>query len=301
MEIHYHGHSLLRAERGRGEPPRRPVPEAEQPERRGHRRRGQPDPHRDHPRPRRSHRRRGPGREADRRPLRRHRRARQLARLEGRRGTSQTPTSAARSSFDWGYINLVPAWHTNTLPGSDEAPFSAEHGIAIGTPAGFLIKIGGLTVYHAGDTCLFSDMKLIAERNPIDIALLPIGGHYTMDRHDAVVAAEFVGAGDGDPDALQHLPADRDRRRGLQVRGRVEDLLQGRRPRPGGESTRTGSTATPHQTAADLGIPAFDRRWILANRVLTEDSVPVLNVGHQYHSACRLSRPDSRATENRPS
>ncbi len=89
----------------------------------------------------------------------------------------------------------MPAWHTNTIPGSAEAPFSAEHGISIGTPAGFVINIGGLTVYHAGDTCLFSDMKLIAERNPIDIALLPIGGHYTMDRHDAVVAAEFVGAG----------------------------------------------------------------------------------------------------------
>ncbi len=38
-------------------------------------------------------------------------------------------------------------------------------------------------------------MKLIAERNPVDVALLPIGGHYTMDRHDAAVAAEFVGAG----------------------------------------------------------------------------------------------------------
>ena len=49
-----------------------------------------------------------------------------------------------------------------------------------------MIKIGGVTVYHAGDTCLFGDMKLIAERNPIDVALLPIGGHYTMDRHDAV-------------------------------------------------------------------------------------------------------------------
>jgi L-ascorbate metabolism protein UlaG (beta-lactamase superfamily) len=51
-----------------------------------------------------------------------------------------------------------------------------------------------VTVYHAGDTCLFSDMKLIAERNPVDVALLPIGGHYTMDRHDGVVACEFVGA-----------------------------------------------------------------------------------------------------------
>ena len=64
----------------------------------------------------------------------------------------------------------------------------------LGTAAGLLIRIGDVTVYHAGDTCLFGDMKLIAERNPVDVALLPIGGHYTMDRHDAVVAAEFVAA-----------------------------------------------------------------------------------------------------------
>ena len=57
-----------------------------------------------------------------------------------------------------------------------------------------MIKIGDKTVYHAGDTALFSDMKLIARRSDIDVALLPIGGHYTMDRTDAVVAAEFVGA-----------------------------------------------------------------------------------------------------------
>jgi L-ascorbate metabolism protein UlaG (beta-lactamase superfamily) len=105
------------------------------------------------------------------------------------------PNLGGTVNFEWGWIKLVPAWHTNTLPGSADAPFSAEHGIPIGTPAGLVIEIGGVTVYHAGDTCLFSDMKLIAERNPIDVALLPIGGHYTMDRHDAVVAAEFVGAG----------------------------------------------------------------------------------------------------------
>ena len=57
-----------------------------------------------------------------------------------------------------------------------------------------MIKIGGVTVYHAGDTCLFGDMKLIGERDPIDVALLPIGGHYTMDRHDAALAAELTGA-----------------------------------------------------------------------------------------------------------
>jgi len=105
------------------------------------------------------------------------------------------PNLGGTVRFDWGWIKLVPAWHTSTLPGSEEAPFSAEHGIAIGMPAGMLINLGGQTVYHAGDTCLFGDMKLIAERNPIDVALLPIGGHYTMDRHDAAVAAQFVGAG----------------------------------------------------------------------------------------------------------
>jgi L-ascorbate metabolism protein UlaG (beta-lactamase superfamily) len=105
------------------------------------------------------------------------------------------PNLGGTVEFDWGWIKLVPAWHTNTIPGSAEAPFSAEHGIPIGVPSAFVINIDGKTIYHAGDTCLFSDMKLIAERNPIDIALLPIGGHYTMDRHDAVIAAEFVGAG----------------------------------------------------------------------------------------------------------
>lgn len=105
------------------------------------------------------------------------------------------PNFGGTVEFDWGYISLVPAWHTNTVPGSEESPFSAEHGIAIGPAAGLVIKVGDTTVYHAGDTCLFSDMQLIARRSDIDVALLPIGGHYTMDRRDAVVAAEFVGAG----------------------------------------------------------------------------------------------------------
>ena len=122
----------------------------------------------------------------------------ELANWLGSQGVAEDklsdPNLGGTVEFDWGYIGLVPAWHTNTIPGSDEAPFSAEHGISIGVPAGLLVKIGETTVYHAGDTCLFSDMKLIAQRSDIDVALLPIGGHYTMDRRDAVVAAEFVGA-----------------------------------------------------------------------------------------------------------
>jgi L-ascorbate metabolism protein UlaG (beta-lactamase superfamily) len=104
------------------------------------------------------------------------------------------PNLGGTIEFDWGWIKLVPAWHTSTLPGSEEAPYSAEYGISLGTATGLMIRIGGVTVYHMGDTCLFGDMKLIAERNPADVVMMPIGGHYTMDRHDAVVAAEFVGA-----------------------------------------------------------------------------------------------------------
>jgi L-ascorbate metabolism protein UlaG (beta-lactamase superfamily) len=104
------------------------------------------------------------------------------------------PNLGGTVEFEWGWIKLVPAWHTNTLPGSAESPFSAEHGTPIGTACGFVVKLGETAVYHAGDTCLFGDMKLIAERNPVDVALLPIGGHYTMDRHDAVIAAELIGA-----------------------------------------------------------------------------------------------------------
>jgi L-ascorbate metabolism protein UlaG (beta-lactamase superfamily) len=105
------------------------------------------------------------------------------------------PNLGGTVRFDWGWIKLVPAWHTSTIAGSAEAPYSPTPGTVTGTPAGLLINLGGLTVYHAGDTCLFGDMKLIAERNPVDVAMLPIGGHYTMDRHDAVVAAELIGAG----------------------------------------------------------------------------------------------------------
>ena len=104
------------------------------------------------------------------------------------------PNLGGTVRFDGLSIKLVQAWHTNTLPGSDERPFSAELGTPIGTPAGLIIEMGGLTIYDAGDTCLFGDMELIGKRHGVDVALLPIGGHYTMDREDAVYAAELIGA-----------------------------------------------------------------------------------------------------------
>ena len=104
------------------------------------------------------------------------------------------PNLGGTVAFDGGWAKLVQAFHTSTMPGSAEAPFSAEHGVPVGQAAGWVVHLGGTTVYHAGDTCLFSDIRLIAERTPIDVALLPIGGHYTMDRHDAAVAAEMTSA-----------------------------------------------------------------------------------------------------------
>ena len=110
----------------------------------------------------------------------------ELAGWLGQQGVESVsdPNFGGTVSFDWGWIKFVPAWHTNTLP----------DGTAIGNPAGMLINIGGKTIYHAGDTCLFGDMALVAERSDIDVFLVPIGGHYTMDRRDAVRACGFVGA-----------------------------------------------------------------------------------------------------------
>jgi L-ascorbate metabolism protein UlaG (beta-lactamase superfamily) len=94
------------------------------------------------------------------------------------------PNLGGTVKFDWGWVKLVPAWHTSTTPKG-----------TVNTPAGLLIGIGDKTLYHLGDTALFSDLKLVAHRgNAIDVALMCIGGHYTMDRLDGVVAAEFIEA-----------------------------------------------------------------------------------------------------------
>ncbi len=94
------------------------------------------------------------------------------------------PNLGGTVKFDWGWVKLVPAWHTSMTP----------KGTA-NTPAGLLIRFGEHTIYHLGDTSLFSDLALVARRgDPIDVALMCIGGHYTMDRHDAVEAANMIGA-----------------------------------------------------------------------------------------------------------
>jgi L-ascorbate metabolism protein UlaG (beta-lactamase superfamily) len=93
------------------------------------------------------------------------------------------PNLGGTVEFEGGWVRLVPAWHTSTTPGG-----------TVNVPAGLVINLGGKTVYHLGDTALFSDLRLVAERDELDAALVCIGGHYTMDRHDAVIACELIGA-----------------------------------------------------------------------------------------------------------
>jgi L-ascorbate metabolism protein UlaG (beta-lactamase superfamily) len=93
------------------------------------------------------------------------------------------PNLGGTVKFDWGSVKLVPAWHTSTTPKG-----------TVNTPAGLVVTIGGKVIYHLGDTSLFSDLSLVGKRTPIDVALMCIGGHYTMDRHDGVEAAKLVGA-----------------------------------------------------------------------------------------------------------
>ncbi len=93
------------------------------------------------------------------------------------------PNIGGTVDLDWVSVRLTPAWHTSTTPKG-----------TVNTPAGLVIEIGGKRIYHLGDTALFSDLALPARRGHIDLAIVPIGGHYTMDRFDAVVAAELVKA-----------------------------------------------------------------------------------------------------------
>ena len=93
------------------------------------------------------------------------------------------PNIGGTVEFAGGWVRLMPAWHTAVSP--DGTPH---------TPAGLVINLGGKVVYHLGDTGLFSDLALPGKRDALDVAIVPIGGHYTMDRHDAVEAVKLVGA-----------------------------------------------------------------------------------------------------------
>lgn len=93
-----------------------------------------------------------------------------------------TDVNFGKAKFDFGTLRTVWATHSSSNP-------DGSYG---GNPAGFVLELDGKTIYYAGDTALTLEMKILADLYHIDYAILPIGGHYTMDADDAVVATKYL-------------------------------------------------------------------------------------------------------------
>ncbi|WP_257346581.1 metal-dependent hydrolase [Pseudalkalibacillus decolorationis] len=113
----------------------------------------------------------------------------ELANYIGSKGIETHPMHIGGAyEFDFGTVKFTQAFHGSS--------FTEEDGSVVytGMPAGILFSAEGKTIYHAGDTALFSDMKMIGERNRIELAFLPIGDNFTMGPEDASVAASWLRA-----------------------------------------------------------------------------------------------------------
>ncbi|SDK83594.1 L-ascorbate metabolism protein UlaG, beta-lactamase superfamily [Pedobacter sp. ok626] len=93
-----------------------------------------------------------------------------------------TDVNFGKAKFDFGMLRTVWATHSSSNP-------DGSYG---GNPAGFVLELGGKTIYYSGDTALTVEMKILADLYNLDYAILPIGGHYTMDADDAVVATKYI-------------------------------------------------------------------------------------------------------------
>jgi L-ascorbate metabolism protein UlaG (beta-lactamase superfamily) len=87
-----------------------------------------------------------------------------------------------KHKFDFGNLRMVWATHSSSNP-------DGSYG---GNPAGYVLETAGKTIYFAGDTALNADMSLLADLYQLDYAILPIGGNYTMDVDDALVATKLI-------------------------------------------------------------------------------------------------------------
>lgn len=103
-----------------------------------------------------------------------------------RKGAKSHPMHIGGSyRFPFGTVKLTQAWHGSAVT-------EGETLVMTGNPCGFMLTMDNFVVYHAGDTGLFGDMKLLGELYSIDLALLPIGDNYTMGIDDAVVAVSML-------------------------------------------------------------------------------------------------------------
>ncbi len=85
--------------------------------------------------------------------------------------------------MEWGSAYFLPAFHSSSLSNGNYA----------GNPASILLDIDGVKIYHAGDTALNTEMRLIKELYKPYYGLLPIGGHFTMGVNEAAYAAKMLG------------------------------------------------------------------------------------------------------------
>lgn len=101
---------------------------------------------------------------------------------QGAKSHGMNPGGAFR--FPFGRVKLTPAIHSSSVN-------AGLNPVYLGEPCGLVIEADGKRVYHAGDTALFSDMRLIA-RGGLDLAIIPIGDNYTMGPEDALDALDFL-------------------------------------------------------------------------------------------------------------
>ncbi|WP_416367201.1 metal-dependent hydrolase [Paenibacillus sanfengchensis] len=87
--------------------------------------------------------------------------------------------------FPFGRLTFTPALHSSSV-------VINETNVYLGVAAGIVLDLNGFIIYHAGDTALFSDMKLIRMRRSINLAFLPIGDYFTMGPEEALIAAEWL-------------------------------------------------------------------------------------------------------------
>ena len=92
------------------------------------------------------------------------------------------PMNFGSTNFEFGKLHYLPAWHSSAMP-------DGSYG---GNPGGFLVHGAEHKFYYSGDTCVMMDMKLVPRYAKLDFAILPVGGNFTMNAEDAVIAAEFI-------------------------------------------------------------------------------------------------------------
>ncbi len=101
------------------------------------------------------------------------------------RGAKVNPIGlGARLEFDWGIVTFMPAAHSSSVP----------EGQYVGVASSIVFTFKNKKVFHAGDTGLCADLRMIGDVYKPEIALLPIGGQFTMDIKEAVLAAKWLNA-----------------------------------------------------------------------------------------------------------